>query len=180
MAARGPAKGSPAAKRCASTRMRAKSDAQAAVMPVSSGRPVRPLWLTGEAAAEWDQIILELEEARALAKIDRAILAGYCQAWSELIHATAAIEQDGRVVKEPIQNAAGVIIGHKFKAHPATRQQQAALDRVLRFAAEFGLSPASRSRIDAEQLRPVVVKAAAVNRLTELKERVEKARNSGV
>lgn len=114
---------------------------------IRRGRPERPPELMGEAAAEWDRIVPDLDAAGLLALVDRAALAAYCLAWAELIAATQMLDEDGRIVDEPMQNARGEIIGTRKKAHPANRLQRDAFARVKTYIVEFGLTPAARGRL---------------------------------
>jgi P27 family predicted phage terminase small subunit len=114
---------------------------------VQPGRPDRPPELTAEAAAEWDRIVPELDAAGVLSKVDRAALAAYCFAWGELVGATAILEEEGRIVREPMQNSRGEVIGEKVKNHPANRLMSDASARVKAYIVEFGLTPAARQRL---------------------------------
>jgi P27 family predicted phage terminase small subunit len=60
--------------------------------------------LSAEAAAEWDRVAGELDDAGALALVDRAALAAYCLAWAELVAATRLLDAEGRIITEPIQS----------------------------------------------------------------------------
>lgn len=140
--------------------------------------PEQPAWLTGEAKTEWARIVPELKLLRLLTVVDRAALTAYCQAWAELAECTRLLEQEGRIFYEPVigkkKNKKGVetleVVGNKVKAHPICRLQRDAFARVKAFLGEFGLSPASRSKVQAppaeEKLDP----------LEELKRRAQKNR----
>lgn len=144
----------------------------------TQGCPGKPTWMSKEAGAEWGRIVPELEAAGLLSIADRAALAAYCQAWAELVETTKVVELEGRVHKEPVQNARGEVIGYKLKAHPAVRLQRDAFNRVRQFLVEFGLSPAARGRVGvagsgagASDDRP--------NRLLSIVGRVQDARAKG-
>lgn len=143
---------------------------------VKPGRPDRPPELTAEAAAEWDRIVPELTEAGLLAKVDRAALAAYCFAWAELVGATAILEAEGRIVREPMQNSKGEVIGEKVKNHPANRLMSDASARVKAYLSEFGLTPAARQRLgdpSAESAERPGNKVAAI------RDRIRERRSGG-
>ena len=84
-----------------------------------------------------------------LFRSDRAALAAYCQAWGEW----AVLEK--RVKENMIAHGADALIdvtpsGYKQIAAIAQARDRA-LDRMLRFAKEFGLTPASRIQSTAGQ-----------------------------
>jgi phage terminase small subunit len=89
--------------------------------------PECPAHLDEEARAEWDRIAPELHRLQILARIDRAALAAYCQSWSRWIDAEK---------NYPIQS-------------PYLSIANTAIDQMRRFLTEFGMSPSSRSRINA-------------------------------
>lgn len=109
--------------------------------------PDQPAWISGEAAAEWERIVPELLKSEMLTKCDRAALAAYCQAWAELVECSFTIQDEGRFITEPVQNAKGDVLGERKKAHPALSAQRDAFARVKSFLAEFGLTPAARMRM---------------------------------
>ena len=96
-----------------------------------------PDWLSAAAKAEWRRVLPELEFLGLASLIDRAALAAYCQAWAELVDATRQLTREGRTIDTE----------KGCTAHPAVARQKAALGALRAFASEFGLTPASRSRI---------------------------------
>lgn len=143
------------------------------------GTPRKPSWLSAAAKVEWDRIVPELQQANLLSVVDRVALAAYCQAWAELEITTTVVEDEGRVVKEPIQSASGQVIGHVLKAHPAVRMQRDAFNRVRQFLTEFGLSPAARARLGSASKPSRPEATMPGNRLHEIRNRVEAARQGG-
>lgn len=120
----------------------------------TSGAPGMPDWLSKEAKAEWRRVVPELEKLGLLTKVDRAALAAYCQAHAELADATKLLEAEGRIVSEPVTQRRKVdgewetfVVGWKKKLHPAVRLQRDAFARVKQFLGEFGLTPATRTRL---------------------------------
>lgn len=113
----------------------------------TEGVPSMPGWLPREAKAEWRRIVPELRRLGLLSVVDRGSLTAYCVAWAELQSATVSLERDGRVITEPVMGRGDNPIGEKRKLHPAVRLQRDAFARVKQFLGEFGLSPASRARL---------------------------------
>ena len=61
--------------------------------------PDAPETLDDVARAEWDRITFELVKAGLLTKLDRAVLALYCQTWSIYVEAESKVRTRGRVFK---------------------------------------------------------------------------------
>jgi P27 family predicted phage terminase small subunit len=114
----------------------------------TKGAPPMPRWLSKEAKAEWKRIVPELLALGLLTLVDRTALACYCQAYAELVEATRLVDQEGRILEVPVFNKAGEQTGTTRKAHPAVRLQRDAFARVKAFLGEFGLTPASRPRVN--------------------------------
>ena len=112
-----------------------------------AGVPDQPLWLRGEASAEWKRIVPGLKEHGILTKVDGQALAAYCAAWAQLVRAEAAIEEYGILIVT-LEEKTGVSL---LRVNPAVRVKSDALRHVRAFLTEFGLTPASRSRL---QIKP--------------------------
>jgi P27 family predicted phage terminase small subunit len=100
-----------------------------------------PKHLTAAARDEWQRVAPDLFAAGVLTIADRAALAAYCQAWADWVKARGEIDVNGMMMTTPNgyqQQSPWVSIANK------------ALDKMMRFASEFGLTPASRARIHAE------------------------------
>lgn len=110
------------------------------------GRPSCPRWLTGEARKEWKRVVPELERLGLLTIVDRTALATYCQAWARYVEAEAMITRYGSILKSEKSDYIQV-------SPYATISKQNAL-LVKAFCQEFGLTPASRTRIAAPKAAP--------------------------
>lgn len=139
------------------------------------GKPKKPDGLAGEAAAEWDRIVPELHRAGWLSVVDRAGLTAYCLAWDQMVWADGVLKVEGCIVEVPIQSARGDVIGHDHRPHPAVKIQADASRRVLAFISEFGLTPASRGRLEG----PAPEAAPKGNQVDALRERISQARAAG-
>lgn len=107
--------------------------------------PECPDWLNDEARAEWERVIPQLAESRLLARIDRAALVCYCQAWAKLREAHEIIDREGST----FSTDKGYVV-----KHPAVTMANEAADQIRKFACEFGLTPLSRSRVRVPVSKP--------------------------
>jgi P27 family predicted phage terminase small subunit len=103
-----------------------------------AGIPAAPAHLDAVARAEWARVAPDLAAARLLTGLDRAGLAAYCTAWSRWLAAEAKLQELGTIVP----SARG-----RSQLSPYFRVANVALKQLREFGADFGLSPASRSRI---------------------------------
>ena len=102
------------------------------------GAPNLPTWLSREAKAEWRRIVPELIRVGVLARVDRAILVGYCESWAMFTNAQRMVHDKGiiQTSKEGV---------HRPAAH--VRVLNDARSAFLKFAQELGLSPSARVRL---------------------------------
>jgi P27 family predicted phage terminase small subunit len=100
--------------------------------------PNPPEHLGEIAKAEWNRMAEMLVRLGLLTALDRAALAAYCTTYARWIEAEVAIKKTGTVVKTqsgyPI-NSPYLVVANR------------ALEQMRSFMIEFGLTPASRSRI---------------------------------
>lgn len=103
--------------------------------------PDAPEWLSDEARAEWDRVVPGLDALGVLKPEDRAALAAYCDSWATYVAATRQCEREGLTLTNPDSG--------RVHAHPAVAVANTAARQMLRFAVEFGLTPASEQRLAA-------------------------------
>lgn len=118
--------------------------------------PDPPAHLSDDALAEWKRVAVQLYRLGILADIDMAVLAAYCQSYGRWVQAERALSR----VMERLENldaedrpeGDGLL---RVSAKGNVVQQpligianKAAADMV-RYATEFGMGPASRSRVKA-------------------------------
>ena len=110
--------------------------------------PDCPDFLQGPAREEWFRITPELKTCGLISRIDRAALTAYCQTWGMYVDACEKLEAlrmegsdvytsetaNGNIIQNPI---IGVINKAALNCH--------------KFLIEFGMTPASRSRIDVSK-----------------------------
>ncbi len=108
--------------------------------------PVAPLELSAEARAEWDRVAGELSRLGTLTLVDRAALAAYSQAYGRWIQAERSIAE----MAQRDQLTGGLMIkttnGNAIQ-NPLVGMANRAMSDMVRYAAEFGMTPSSRSRI---------------------------------
>jgi P27 family predicted phage terminase small subunit len=100
--------------------------------------PEAPSWLAPEAQREWTALAPKLFRLGLLTEVDGAALAAYCSSLATWARCQRVLDEEGLVVVLPngyTQQHAMVAIANK------------ALDKIRQFGSEFGLSPASRSRL---------------------------------
>ena len=103
--------------------------------------PVCPAGLSKRALAEWHRITPHLYKLGLLSEIDLSGLAGYCICFGELFEAEAMIKKVGRwKVDQKIVKA-----------------RDEALKQMRGYIVEFGLTPASRSRVRVDKKREAEV-----------------------
>lgn len=83
------------------------------------GAPKCPDWMTGDALVEWRRIVPELDRLGVLTAVDGAVLEAHCLTYGEIVSTVKA--------------------GEPLKA--------ALLGQMRAYAAELGLSPASRAKL---------------------------------
>ena len=113
---------------------------------VAAGLPSAPTFLSDEAQAEWRRVSQELFDARLLSDIDRAALAAYCQAYGRWAQAEKAIA--GMAKNDQLTGALMIRTtnGNAIQNPLVGTANKAAAD-MIRYAAEFGMTPSARSRI---------------------------------
>jgi len=99
-----------------------------------------PDFLDADAQEEWRRVVPDLEAAGVTARVEAMAMATYCIAVSHLQKAQAEIARDGIT----IQTDAGL------KKHPAMNIIKDASQVIKCFTAEFGMTPASRSKVKAQ------------------------------
>ena len=109
--------------------------------------PTCPAHLGDEAKREWRRITKHLEPLGLVAQIDRAALAAYCTAWGDYVWA------EKRIAEMNAGDATGESgrIGHTPSGYKQISVQlqirNRAMEQMVKYLAEFGMSPAARSRV---------------------------------
>lgn len=111
----------------------------------TAGEPVRPAGLQGDAAALWDDLVAKLIAARVVGELDSPALEAMCVQWDVMQGARRALEQDGYVAL----GSTGQVV-----EHPMVQTLARATTLFLRYAAEFGCTPAARMRVEKPEAKP--------------------------
>ena len=110
--------------------------------PVAPGDlPDGPAHLNAAARAEWTRLALTLNEMGVLTTIDRAGFAAYCQCYGRWVEAELKLRETPLLY----MTQSGYI-QHSPWLSVANKQ----LELMGRYMTEFGLTPASRSRVAAQ------------------------------
>lgn len=119
-----------------------------------AGLPAPPAELGSDAKNEWRRVARRLQALGLLTPCDRAALAAYCQAfgrWRQAERALAAMAK-----ADPLTGALMIRTkeGNAIQ-NPLVGIANKAMADMVRYAAEFGMTPSARSRIagaaDGEQ-----------------------------
>lgn len=109
-------------------------------------RPKMPSHLTIEEQAEWRRITRELKAMGLLTSADADAIAVYCQVSVRYRRASRDVEEQGLTVNSP--NGYPII-------NPALSIVNKCIQQMHRLLSEFGMTPASRSRISLPEPEPV-------------------------
>lgn len=104
--------------------------------------PAPPRHLSDEAKREWRRVGRQLADAGLVTALDRAALAGYCQAWGRWVEAEELLKRHGMLVKSPN--------GYPMMS-PYLNVANRAMEQLRLLLTEFGMSPSSRSRVSVVQ-----------------------------
>ena len=111
--------------------------------------PEPPDHLKAEARAEWTRVSHQLNALGILSEIDRAALGAYCQAYSRWVQAETALDR----MADRDAMTHGLMIrtqGGNAIQNPLVGTANKAMADMMRYAAEFGMTPSARSRIRAQ------------------------------
>lgn len=103
--------------------------------------PTCPKWLEDEAKKEWKRLAKKMEAIGILTEVDLAAFAGYCQSYARWKEAEEYLSANGATFTTPsgyVQQVPQVSIAQTY------------LKLMGKYASEFGLTPASRSRLIAD------------------------------
>lgn len=103
--------------------------------------PRAPAWLTPEAAAEWKRVMPGLVDRGTITTADLSACELYCSAVGDALVARKTIAAEGTTTTNRLGET---------KRHPAYSTLREMQGEARRWAAELGLTPASRSRVATE------------------------------
>lgn len=113
-----------------------------------AGVPIMPLGLSELAQDEWNAIVPLLQEMGVLTSADSKALAAYCSCYAQWMLAEKEIAEYGITIKTVHLDEDGEdILFLDYKTNPAVRVRSDALRQMKSFLIEFGLTPASRTKL---------------------------------
>ena len=111
--------------------------------------PSPPHHLSADALEEWNRVAHWLHRIGLLSEVDRAALAAYAQAYGRWVQAERAIAR----MAQKDQLTGGLMIktsnGNAIQNPLVGTANKAAAD-MMRYAAEFGMTPSARTRIETQ------------------------------
>lgn len=115
---------------------------------IDTAEPTPPEFLNTDAKVEWGRVVGTLYRAGLMTELDRSVLAAYCQAYGRWAQAERALS---RMADKDEYNQALMIQTHNGTAiqNPLVGTANKAKSDMVRYAAEFGMSPSARSRVSA-------------------------------
>ena len=106
--------------------------------------PKPPANLTTIAKREWRRVCGQLIELGVLTELDLAALEGYCSAYGRAVEADRGLKKHGLTMLSP----------QGYIARPEVAISRTAWAEARRFAQEFGITPASRTRVAPAGQKP--------------------------
>lgn len=103
--------------------------------------PEMPDWLSGGAAEEWERVMPDLIAMGTASAADTIPLACYCEAVARFKVASDLVAKAGLMIRDR---------DGQVRKNPAVGQARDAAWEVLRWAREFGLTPAARQPLRIE------------------------------
>ena len=104
-----------------------------------------PRWLSADGRRAWRELVPLLDGMQVLTTADRMALTMLCDAYSEWLTAREVIQDKGETYETETTNGSV-----KYSPRPEVAHAADAWRRVKSMLAEFGLTPASRSRLSVE------------------------------
>ena len=118
--------------------------------------PTAPAHLGKDAKREWRRLVRRLFEVGLMTDIDRGPLAAYCDAYGQWVEASRmvkAIREREAGKGAAAREGAGLLdwtSNGNTILHPLAGIVRTARADMVRYAAEFGMTPSARSRIDVQ------------------------------
>ena len=109
--------------------------------PIPLGTAIAPSWINEAAVEEWNNLAPSLLAIGLLTEIDTQAFAVYCQSYAELIEAEDELLKLGKTqaTKDGF-----------MRKSPWLSVRDEAHKRMMQIGGQFGLTPASRTRIEVK------------------------------
>lgn len=105
--------------------------------------PKPPKHFSPLALEEWNRIVQELADNGLMTNLDRAALVAYCEFWEAYVQAADKLREGGMIY---------VSANGNMCENPYFSIKKRAAELMHKFLVEFGMTPASRTRISATPL----------------------------
>jgi len=110
--------------------------------------PASPDWLSEIGKSEWYKVTNQLFNLQMLHQIDLPLIAAYCNEISLYIETETMLREKGRI--QLFKNTDGTL--KHAQAVPYQKIAKDALDKALKLAVQFGLTPVARASINAPKI----------------------------
>ena len=110
--------------------------------------PAAPQWLSEIGKEEWYKVTNQLFNLQMLHQIDLQLIAAYCNEMSLYIETETLLREKGRI--QIFKNTDGTL--KHAQAVPYQKIAKDALDKALKLAVQFGLTPVARASINAPKI----------------------------
>ena len=111
--------------------------------------PAAPRHLSKDALKEWQRVCSDLVALGILTNLDRAALAAYCQSYGRWVQAERALAKiEGKADSLTVETQSGNTI-----QSPLVGIANKAMADMVRYSAEFGMTPSARTRVHAEPVQ---------------------------
>lgn len=112
---------------------------------VENAEPMPPAWLCDDAKVEWGRVCGQLFKVGLMTDIDRAALAAYCDAYATFAKCRRALEAMEK--ESPGSSLTTMTTNGNVIQNPILGILNQARINLVKFAAEFGMTPSARSRV---------------------------------
>ena len=102
----------------------------------------------------WVSICEEYLKIGLITKVDTGSLLALCNEYGTYCESDDIVKAKGLEVEEEIYSQKGELVGVKTIANPMLKVRNDALKNYIKLATEFGLTPASRTRIAKPESKP--------------------------
>ena len=110
--------------------------------------PAAPQWLSEIGKEEWYKVPNQLFNLQMLHQIDLQLIAAYCNEMSLYIETEIMLREKGRI--QIFKNSDGTL--KHAQAVPYQKIAKDALDKAMKLATQFGLTPVARASISAPKI----------------------------
>ena len=107
--------------------------------------PSCPSWMRSTARGKWRRLTVELAGKGLLDSTDGSLLTLYCETWARWVAVSKDIQRHGETYEVETKN------GCRQYVRPEVRTEHDLSNTLRQLSAEFGMSPAARSRVTSSK-----------------------------